>query len=131
MKPRGGLCISKAGASVVAEAIWGVAVLGPDERNTGTVCPNHLQNIMVASTLSQENVKRYVNVEAIMVAGQRPEVSAYVAASHVTCKGVIYGIPLSEGPGAIDRKIVNARNPLALGERRIQNAGVIIMLFDG
>ncbi|KAH8031708.1 hypothetical protein HPB51_020087 [Rhipicephalus microplus] len=131
VRPRGGLCISKSGASVVAEAIWSAAGLGPEERNTDTICPNHLQNIMVVSTSSQENVKCYVNVEAITVAGQRHEVGAYVAAPHVTCKGVIHRIPLSDDPGAIDRKIVNARNPLALGAKRIKNTGVIIVLFDG
>ncbi|KAL1481692.1 hypothetical protein MTO96_015318 [Rhipicephalus appendiculatus] len=95
------------------------------------MCPNPLQNIMVVSTPSQENVRRYVNVEAITVAGQDHEVSAYVAAPHATCKGVIRGIPLSDGPEAIDRKIVNARNPLALGAKRIKSTGVIIVVFDG
>ncbi|KAL1474354.1 hypothetical protein MTO96_038032 [Rhipicephalus appendiculatus] len=131
VRPRGGLCISKVGPSVVAEAIWGAAGLGLDERNADTMCPNPLQNIMVVSTPSQENVRRYVNVEAITVAGQDHEVSAYVAAPHATCKGVIRGIPLSDGPEAIDRKIVNAINPLAIGAKRIKSTGVIIVVFDG
>lgn len=131
VRPRGGLCISKVGPSVVAEAIWGAAGLDPDGRNMDTMCPNPLQNIMVVSTPSTENVKRYVNVEAITVAGQDHEVSAYVAAPHATCKGVIRGIPLSDGPEVIDRKIVNAKNPLALGAKRIKSTGVIIVLFDG
>ncbi|KAH8034513.1 hypothetical protein HPB51_025243 [Rhipicephalus microplus] len=114
VRPRGGLCISKYGASVVAEAIWSAAGLGPEERNTDTMCPNHLQNIVVVSTSSQENVRLYVNVEAITGTGQHHEVSEYVAAPHATCKGVIHGILLSDDPGAIDRKIVNARNPLTL-----------------
>ncbi|KAH8036414.1 hypothetical protein HPB51_000337 [Rhipicephalus microplus] len=131
VRPRGGLCISKSGASVVAEAIWSLAGLGLEERNTDTMCPNHLQNIMVISTSSQENVKRHVSVEAITVAGQRHEVSAYVAAPQATCKGVLHGIPLSDDPRAIDRKNVNARNSLALGAKRIKNTGVIVALFDG
>ncbi|KAH7948347.1 hypothetical protein HPB52_020718 [Rhipicephalus sanguineus] len=131
VRPTGGLCISKVGPSVMAEAIWGAAGLDPDDRNMDTMCPNPLQNIMVVSTPSPENVKRYVNVEAITVAGQDHEVSAYVAAPHATCKGVIRGIPLSDGPETIDRKIVNAKNPLALGAKRIKSAGVIIALFDG
>ncbi|KAH7967916.1 hypothetical protein HPB52_004099 [Rhipicephalus sanguineus] len=131
VRPRGGLCIRKVGPSVVAEAIWEAAGLDPGERNSDTMCPNSLQNIMLVSTPSQENVKRYVNVEAITVAGQDHEVSAYVAAPHATCKGVIRGIPLSDGPEAIDRKIVNARYPLALGAKRIKSTGVVIVLFDG
>ncbi|KAH7976867.1 hypothetical protein HPB52_020725 [Rhipicephalus sanguineus] len=131
VRPRGGLCISKVGPSVEAEAIWEAAGLDPGERNSDTMCPNPLQNIMVVSTPSQENVKHYVNVEAITVAGQDHEVSAYVAAPHATCKGVIRGIPLSDGREAIDRKIVNARNPLALGAKRIKSTGVVIVLFDG
>ncbi|KAH8041421.1 hypothetical protein HPB51_015479 [Rhipicephalus microplus] len=131
VRPRGVLCISKSGASVVAEAIWSATGLGPEDRNTDTMYPNHVQNFMVVSTSSQENVERYVNVEAVMVDGQRHEVSAYVAAPHATCNRVIHGIPLSDDPGAIDRKIVNARNPLALGAKNIKNTGVIIVLFDG
>ncbi|KAH7964209.1 hypothetical protein HPB51_027553 [Rhipicephalus microplus] len=48
VRPRGGLCISKSGTSVVAEAIWSAAGLGPEERNTDKMCPNRLQNIMVS-----------------------------------------------------------------------------------
>ncbi|KAH8020895.1 hypothetical protein HPB51_008007 [Rhipicephalus microplus] len=131
VRPRGGLCSSKSGASVVAEAIWCAAGLGLEDRNTDTMCRNHLQNIMVVRTSSQENVKRYVNVEDTMVAGQRHEVGAYVAALHATCKGAIHGIPFSDDPGANDRKIVNARNPMTLGVKRIKNTGIIIVLFDG
>ncbi|KAH8023690.1 hypothetical protein HPB51_015230 [Rhipicephalus microplus] len=108
MRPRGGLRISKSGASVVAQAIWSAARLGPEERNKDTMRPNHLQNTMVLSNSSQENAKCYVNAEAITVAGPRHKVCADVAALHATCKGVIHGIPLSDEPGAIDRNIVNA-----------------------
>ncbi|KAH8023903.1 hypothetical protein HPB51_018925 [Rhipicephalus microplus] len=31
VRPRGGLCISKSGASVMAEAIWSASGLGPEE----------------------------------------------------------------------------------------------------
>ncbi|KAH6932901.1 hypothetical protein HPB50_010631 [Hyalomma asiaticum] len=86
---------------------------------------------MVVGTPSQENATRYVNFEAITVASQDHEVSAYVAALHATCKGVIRGIPLSDSPEAIDRKIVNARDPLALGAKRIKTTSAVIVQFDG
>ncbi|KAH7963562.1 hypothetical protein HPB52_021638 [Rhipicephalus sanguineus] len=105
--------------------------LDPNERNQDTMCPNPLQNIMFVSTPSQENVKRYVNAQAITVACQEHDVSAYVAAPNATCKAVIRGIPLSDGPEAIDHKIVNERNPLALGAKGIMSTGVTIVLFVG
>ncbi|KAH7948274.1 hypothetical protein HPB52_020026 [Rhipicephalus sanguineus] len=124
VRPRGGLCISKRPYGRRQDSIR--------EEETRTRCALiHYKASWSVSTPSQENVKHYVNVEAITVAGQDHEVSAYVAAPHATCKGIIRGIPLSDGPEAIERKIVNARNPLALGAKRIKSTGVVIELFDG
>ncbi|KAH6932277.1 hypothetical protein HPB50_004150 [Hyalomma asiaticum] len=129
--PIGGLCVSKLGPSLVAEATWVAAGLDPHERNSDTMCPDLLQNFVVVSAASQKNATCYVDFEAITVAGQDHEVGAYVAAPHATCKGAIRGFPLSDGPEAIDRKRVIGRNPLALGAMRIKSTGAITALFDG
>ncbi|KAL1441334.1 hypothetical protein MTO96_008607 [Rhipicephalus appendiculatus] len=70
-------------------------------------------------------------VDCIAVGGQQHEVNAYEAAPHYTCKGVIRGIAPSEGPEELDRKIVNSKNPLALGAKRIKNTGTVVVVFDG
>ncbi|KAL1448493.1 hypothetical protein MTO96_028224 [Rhipicephalus appendiculatus] len=85
------------------------------------MCPNMVQNIMVISTPSQENADRYVTGDIITISNQENEVRAYVAAPNATCKGVIRGISLNDGPEIIERKIVNERNPLALDAKRIKN----------
>ncbi|KAL1445418.1 hypothetical protein MTO96_006735 [Rhipicephalus appendiculatus] len=131
VRPRGGLNISKVGPTVVAEAIWKAVGIDLVARDSDTMCPNFQQNIMVVSTPSRDNANRYVKVDCIAVGGQQHEVNAYEAAPHYTCKGVIRGIAPSEGPEELDRKIVNSKNPLALGAKRIKNTGTVVVVFDG
>ncbi|KAH7974924.1 hypothetical protein HPB49_021465 [Dermacentor silvarum] len=58
------------------------------------------------------------------------EVSAFVVAPHATCKGLIRRIASEDGPEVIDRKVVNRRNPLALGAKRIKDTGTVVVLFE-
>ncbi|KAH7965865.1 hypothetical protein HPB49_011673 [Dermacentor silvarum] len=131
IRPRGGLSITKAGPTVVAEAIWAATGISTTEREWDTMCPNPMQNVMVISTSSHEHAVCYTAVENITIAGQQHEVNAYVAAPHATCKGVIRRIAIEDGPEVIDRKIVNQRNPLALGAKRIKDTGTVVVLFEG
>ncbi|KAL1485695.1 hypothetical protein MTO96_031783, partial [Rhipicephalus appendiculatus] len=127
----GGLNIAKTCSTVVADAILAATGICTEDQQDDTLCPNVQQNIMVASTPSRENADRYVRVRQIVVLGRTFEVSAYEAAPHSTCKGVIRGIPLVDGPDVIDNKIVNDRNPLALAAKRIGSTGTVIVAFDG
>ncbi|KAH7945458.1 hypothetical protein HPB49_011043 [Dermacentor silvarum] len=131
VRPRGGLSITKAGPKVVAEAIWAATGISTTEREWDTMCPNPMQNVMVISTSSHEHAVCYTAVENITVAGQQHEVNAYVAAPHAICKGVIRRIAIEDGPEVIDQKIVNRRNPLALGAKRIKDTGTVVVLFEG
>ncbi|KAH7933851.1 hypothetical protein HPB49_018182 [Dermacentor silvarum] len=131
VRPRGGLSITKAGPTVVAEAIWAATGISTTEREWDTMCPNPMQNVMVISTSSHEHAVCYTAVENITVAGQQHEVNAYVAAPHATCKGVVRRIAIEDGPEVIYRKIVNRRNPLALGAKRIKDTGTVVVLFEG
>ncbi|KAH7945351.1 hypothetical protein HPB49_009951 [Dermacentor silvarum] len=90
-----------------------------------------MQNVMVISSSSHEHAVRYTALENITVAGQQHEVSAYVAAPYATCKGVIRRIAIEDGPGVIDRKILNRRNPLALGANGIKDTGTVVVMFEG
>ncbi|KAH7940739.1 hypothetical protein HPB49_005067 [Dermacentor silvarum] len=46
-------------------------------------------------------------------------------------KCVIRGIAPCDGPEELDRKIVNSKNPLALGSKRIKSTGTVVVVFDG
>lgn len=131
IRPRGGLNIVKTGCTVVADAILAATSICAEDLRGDTLCPNVQQNIMVVSTPRRENANHYVKVRQIVVMGRTYEVSAYEAAPHSTCKGVIRGIPLVDGPNDIDNKIVNERNPLALAAKRIGSTGTVIVAFDG
>ncbi|KAH7945768.1 hypothetical protein HPB49_015275 [Dermacentor silvarum] len=131
VRSMGGLNISKVGPIVVAEAIWNAVGIDPAKRDSDTMCPNFQQNIMVVSTPSRENATRYVRVECIAVGGQQYDVNAYEAAPHSTCRGVIRGIAPGDGPAELDRKIVNSKNPLALGAKRMKSTGTMVVDLDG
>ncbi|KAH6928263.1 hypothetical protein HPB50_013638 [Hyalomma asiaticum] len=84
VRPRGGLCISKLGPVYRGRRPYGWRQGSIRMRQTWTQCAlNLMQNIMVISTPSQENATRYVNVEAITVAGQAPR-SHLCGGKHVT-----------------------------------------------
>lgn len=128
---RGGLNIAKIGAAVVADAITAAACIDDVKREADTICPNFQQNIVVVSTPEEENATKYVRIKDLCIAGHMHEAAAYRAAPHETCKGIIKNVPLSEGPEALHRKIVNPRNPLALAAKRIKESGTIIIAFEG
>ncbi|KAL1440279.1 hypothetical protein MTO96_001219 [Rhipicephalus appendiculatus] len=131
IRPRGGLNIARVGPTIVADAISASAGISPMEQHADTLCPNSKQNILVASTPKREIANRYVRVKEVWIADKTYEVSAYKAAPHSTCKGVIRGIPVQDGSADIDTKIVNDRNPLALAAKRIGSTTAVIVAFDG
>ncbi|KAL1467753.1 hypothetical protein MTO96_041950 [Rhipicephalus appendiculatus] len=67
----------------------------------------------------------------IHIQGKLHEVNVYETAPDNTTKGVIRGIPIEDGPRALDENIVNTRNPLALAAKRIGNTSTVVIAFDG
>ncbi|KAH7968182.1 hypothetical protein HPB52_006433 [Rhipicephalus sanguineus] len=130
-RPKGGLNLQKVGPILVSKALVTAANLRPDQTTEDTICPNIMQNIMVASTPFRENADKYADVGAIQIAGKQYEVSAYEAAPSDTCKGVIRHIDSADDHRTIERNIVNDRNPTALAAKRIKNTGSVIVVFDG
>ncbi|KAH7943445.1 hypothetical protein HPB52_008480 [Rhipicephalus sanguineus] len=131
LRPRGGLDVSRVGVTAVGRAIMKASGIDEANANSNIICANLLQNIVVVSTPDRENASRYTRIKTIEVASEIHEVNAYEAAPHSTCKGVIKCITLSDGAVDLERNIVNARNPLALGEKRIKKTGTVIVPFDG
>lgn len=131
IRPRGGLDIVKSGTTTVATAILAAAKITTEESASDTICPNAQQNIMVVSTPKEENAVRYASLQTINIQDKTFEVSAYRTAPYDSVKGVIRGIPVDASAEELDRNIVNHRNPLAVGAKRIGNTTTIIVAFRG
>ncbi|KAH7954902.1 hypothetical protein HPB49_022690 [Dermacentor silvarum] len=85
-RPRGGLDISKIGAVTASDAILAAAGISQEDLCQDTLCPNLLQNIMVASTPKRENANRYVRMRQILISGKVHELSAHETTPHSTSK---------------------------------------------
>ncbi|CAN7948824.1 unnamed protein product [Ixodes hexagonus] len=131
VRPRGGLDIVKTGTTTVAAAILAAAKIKSEESAADTICPNTQQNIMVVSTPNEDNAARYAKIKEISIQGKPYEVNAYRTAPHDTVKGVIRGIPIDASDYELDRNIVNERNPLAVGAKRIGSTTTVIVAFQG
>lgn len=95
------------------------------------LCVNAQQNIVVICTSEEERATRYSQIKEIAIREKKHEVWAYRTAPHDTVKGVIRGIPISETSDNIDERVVNKRNPLALGAKRIGETTTVIVVFKG
>ncbi|KAL1480628.1 hypothetical protein MTO96_050865 [Rhipicephalus appendiculatus] len=130
-RPRGGLDVRKTGPIRLGQAIFTAAGLGLEEVIQDIICPNTMQNIIVASTPSRVNADAYLKVELITIGESQHEVSTYEAAPHATCKGVIRNVDIGQSQAELDRNIINSRNPLALAVKRIKNTETVVIAFDG
>lgn len=130
-RPRGGLDVQKTGSARLGRAVAAAAGLTSEQASHDIVCPNATQNIIVLSTASRDNADAYLKMNCITLGMKQYELSTYEAAPHATCKGVIRQIDVSESQADLDRSILNERNPLALGAKRIKNSETVVIVFDG
>lgn len=131
VRPRGGLDIRKVGHLRVAQALITAANLQETDVTEDIICPNMMQNIMVASTPLKRNAMAYAGVKGINIGQASYEVNAYFAAPENSCKGVIRGIDPAIEHQELQRLIVQPKNPTALEVRRIKNTSTVVILFDG
>ncbi|KAL1475107.1 hypothetical protein MTO96_037522 [Rhipicephalus appendiculatus] len=131
IRPRGGLNLEKVSPTTVGRAIVKAAGLTTEQITEDVICPNFMQNILVASTPERSNAERYVRIKSVRVADKDFEVSAYETAPHTTCKGVIRNVDITDGPATLEWNMVNDRNPLTMAVKRIKNTGSVIIVFDG
>ncbi|KAL1443742.1 hypothetical protein MTO96_030192 [Rhipicephalus appendiculatus] len=130
-RPRGGLDVQKTGSARLGRAVAAAAGLTSEQASQDIVCPNATQNIIVLSTASRANADAYLKMNCITLGIKKYELSTYEAAPHATCKGVIRQIDVSESQADLERSIINDRNPLALGAKRIKNSETVVVVFDG
>ncbi|KAK8766185.1 hypothetical protein V5799_007034 [Amblyomma americanum] len=105
VRPKGGLDNFKVGAPTDTDAIFAAADITGDETAEDTVCPNSYQNIVVVSTPKRANADRYAKLQQIHIQGKPHEVNSYETAPDNKTKGVIRGIPIEDGPRALDEII--------------------------
>ncbi|KAK8784887.1 hypothetical protein V5799_008748 [Amblyomma americanum] len=131
VRPKRCLDIVKVGAPMVIAATFAAADITGDDSAEDTVCPNSQQNIVVVSTPKRANADRYAKLRQIHIQGKPHVVNAYETAPDNTTKGVLRGIPIEDGPRALDENIVTPRNPLTLVAKRMGTTTTVVIAFDG
>ncbi|XP_077564576.1 uncharacterized protein LOC144180043 [Haemaphysalis longicornis] len=131
LRPRGGINLAKLGIVELTAAVHAAAGTTKEVEYEDILCVNAQQNIVVICTSDEERATRYSQIKEIAIREKKHEVWAYRTAPHDTVKGVIRGIPISETSDNIDERVVNKRNPLALGAKRIGETTTVIVVFKG
>ncbi|KAH7972263.1 hypothetical protein HPB52_010398 [Rhipicephalus sanguineus] len=71
IRPRGGLDVSKVGATNVGRAIMAAAGVTEAHAGADVICPNLQQNIIVVSTPDRDNAARYTRIKVDRGDGKR------------------------------------------------------------
>ncbi|KAL1476326.1 hypothetical protein MTO96_036590 [Rhipicephalus appendiculatus] len=131
VRPKGGLDLKKVSLIRLAQALATAAELSPEETKEDIVCPNITQNILVVSTPESKNAGAYAALCLIRLGSTEYQVSAYMAASDDTCKGVIRGVDVDIDEQQLAAMIINQRNPKAMEVHRIKETTTVVILFSG
>ncbi|KAL1444786.1 hypothetical protein MTO96_045406 [Rhipicephalus appendiculatus] len=73
----------------------------------------------------------YSRVTEIILTDQRHPVTAYLSPAGITSRGVIRGVGTDFDDAALNRMLMQPRNPSLLGARRIKNTATVILIFNG
>ncbi|KAL1485084.1 hypothetical protein MTO96_010468 [Rhipicephalus appendiculatus] len=129
MRPRNGLNLRTACGVALDETIRRTAGINADE--TITICPNYIQNILVASTPDEETAGKLAKIRSIKMGDKEHEVSAYVSAPEEMVKGIIRDVPLSYTQDQLSRALITTRNPNLAYAKRLGNTATVILLYEG
>ncbi|KAL1414949.1 hypothetical protein MTO96_029990 [Rhipicephalus appendiculatus] len=131
VRPKGGLDLKKVSLIRLAQALATAAKLSPEETKEDIVCPNITQNILVVSTPESKNAGAYAALCLIRLGSTEYQVSAYMAASDDTCKGVIRGVDVDIDEQQLAAMVINQRNSKAMEVHRIKETTTVVILFSG
>ncbi|KAH7934425.1 hypothetical protein HPB51_029193 [Rhipicephalus microplus] len=131
VRPGGGLDVRRCNKFKFLQALLLAARLPPTAAEEDIVCTNDTQNIFVISTPSLQTAETYAKVQGIVLMEREHPVSAYVAASGTTSRGVVRGVDADLADSELQRLFVSSHNPTLKGVRRIKDTTTIILLFDG
>ncbi|KAL1479113.1 hypothetical protein MTO96_052133 [Rhipicephalus appendiculatus] len=131
VRPGGGLNVQACNPHRILAALTMAAQLAPSVTEEDIICLNSMQNIFVVSTPSATNAAAYSRVTEIILTDQRHPVTAYLSPAGITSRGVIRGVGADFDDAALDRMLMQPRNPSLLGARRIKNTATVILIFNG
>ncbi|KAH8039195.1 hypothetical protein HPB51_005371 [Rhipicephalus microplus] len=94
-RPGGGLDVRRCNKLKFLQALLLAARLPPTAAEEDIVCTNDTQNIFVISTPNLQMAKAYTKVRGIILMEREHPVSAYVAASGTTSRGIVWIQPPS------------------------------------
>ncbi|KAL1443688.1 hypothetical protein MTO96_045883 [Rhipicephalus appendiculatus] len=131
VRPGGGLNVQACNPHRILAALTMAAQLAPSVTEEDIICLNSMQNIFVVSTPSATNAAAYNRVTEIILTDQRHPVTAYLSPAGITSRGVIRGVGTDFDDAALNRMLMQPRNPSLLGARRIKNTATVILIFNG
>ncbi|KAH7934523.1 hypothetical protein HPB51_029112 [Rhipicephalus microplus] len=131
VRPRGGLDVRRCNKFKFLQALLLAARLPPTAAEEDIVCTNDTQNIFVISTPNLQTAEAYAKVRGIVLMEREHPVSAYIAPSGTTSRGVVRGVDADLPDSELQRLFVSSHNPTLMGVRRIKVTTTIILLFDG
>ncbi|KAL1427928.1 hypothetical protein MTO96_003086 [Rhipicephalus appendiculatus] len=126
VRPGGGLNVQACNPHRILAALTMAAQLAPSVTEEDIICLNSMQNIFVVSTPSATNAAAYSRVTEIILTDQRHPVTAYLSPAGITSRGVIRGVGTDFDDAALNRMLMEPRNPSLLGARRIKNTATVI-----
>ncbi|KAH8019325.1 hypothetical protein HPB51_018936 [Rhipicephalus microplus] len=131
VRPGGGLDVHRCNKLKFLQALLLAARLPPTSAEEDIVCTNDTQNIFVIGTLNLQTAEAYAKVRGIILMEREHPVSAYLAVSGTTSRGVVRGVDADLPDFELQRLFVSSHNPTLMGVRRIKDTTTIILLFDG
>ncbi|KAL1475405.1 hypothetical protein MTO96_019821 [Rhipicephalus appendiculatus] len=131
IRPGGGLNVQACNPHRILAALTMAAQLAPSVTEEDIICLNSMQNIFFVSTPSATNAAVYSRVTEIILTDQRHPVMAYLSPAGITSRSVIRGVGTDFDDAALNRMLMQPRNPSLLGARHIKNTATVILIFNG
>lgn len=131
LRPRDGLDTSRVSYAQLRDGVLRAAAVSTEGASDDILRLNPIQNIMVVSTPTMENAKRYGNIKEIQIGDKIYATTAYVTPPENTSKGVIHNIPEYDTQEDITKSLVYAKNPAILQARRMGKTSSVIIVFEG
>ncbi|KAH9374045.1 hypothetical protein HPB48_005314 [Haemaphysalis longicornis] len=131
IRPRDGLNTSRVSYAQLCDGVLHAAAVSTERVSDDIFRLQPGQNILVVSTPTMENAKKYCSIKEIQVGSQTYATTAYVTPPDDTSKGVIHNIPNYDTQEELTKSLVNSKNPAILQARRMGKTRSVIIVFEG
>lgn len=131
IRPRDGLNTSRVSYAQLRDGVLRAAAVSTERASDDVFRLHPGQNIMVVSTPTMENAKKYCSIKELKIGNQTYATTAYVTPPENTSKGVIHNIPNYDTQEDVTKSLVNSKNPAILQARRMGKTSSVIIVFEG